>query len=124
MVGDRLDTDIEGAQRAGVDSLLVLTGVTGLEDLVAATPELRPTYLAADLGGLLVAHPAPGRDRATWRCGGWRAGSEGGRLAVTGSGEPDDWWRAVASAAWTHLDETGEPVAVTGVAAPDGSLDA
>jgi ribonucleotide monophosphatase NagD (HAD superfamily) len=124
MVGDRLDTDIEGAQRAGVDSLLVFTGVTGLDDLVAAAPELRPTYVAADLGGLFVAHPAPERDGATWRCGGWCAGWEDGRLSVSGGGEPDDWWRAVASAAWTHLDETGEPVAVTGVEPPDGSLDA
>ena len=36
MVGDRLDTDIEGAHAAGVDSLLVMTGVTGLAELVAA----------------------------------------------------------------------------------------
>src|SRR5688572_28124127 len=36
MVGDRLDTDIEGAHEVGVDSVLVLTGVTGLADLVSA----------------------------------------------------------------------------------------
>ena len=30
MVGDRLDTDIEGAHEAEVDSLLVMTGVSGL----------------------------------------------------------------------------------------------
>jgi HAD superfamily hydrolase (TIGR01457 family) len=53
IVGDRLDTDIEGANRAGVDSLLVLTGVTRLEDLKSAPKEQQPTYLARDLRGLL-----------------------------------------------------------------------
>jgi ribonucleotide monophosphatase NagD (HAD superfamily) len=53
IVGDRLDTDIEGANRAGVDSLLVLTGVTRLEDLKSAPKEQQPTYLAQDLRGLL-----------------------------------------------------------------------
>ncbi|HEU5333151.1 MAG TPA: HAD-IIA family hydrolase [Actinocrinis sp.] len=53
VVGDRLDTDIEGANRAGVDSLLVLTGVATLEQLRDA-PELhQPTYVAPDLRGLL-----------------------------------------------------------------------
>ncbi len=37
MVGDRLDTDIEGAVHMGWDSLLVLTGVTGLDELVRAS---------------------------------------------------------------------------------------
>ncbi len=57
VVGDRLDTDIEGANRTGYDSLLVMTGVTGLRELCAATPEARPTYVAADLGAL--ARPQP-----------------------------------------------------------------
>jgi HAD superfamily hydrolase (TIGR01457 family) len=57
VVGDRLDTDIEGANRVGVDSLLVLTGVTRLDDLREAPTEHQPTYMAQDLRGLLE----PGR---------------------------------------------------------------
>jgi glycerol 3-phosphatase-2 len=118
MVGDRLDTDIEGARRAGYDSLLVLTGVTGLEDLVAATDELRPTYVAPDLAGLLVAQRAPSADGDAFELGGWHGAVDGGRLVVSGSGEPGDWWRVVASAAWAHLDGTGETVDLSGVEVP------
>jgi glycerol 3-phosphatase-2 len=55
VVGDRLDTDIEGANRAGVDSLLVLTGVTRLEQLKDAPKEQQPTYVAEDLRALTEA---------------------------------------------------------------------
>ncbi|HWJ82894.1 MAG TPA: HAD-IIA family hydrolase [Nocardioides sp.] len=115
MVGDRLDTDIEGAHNAGLPSLLVMTGVTGLSELVAATKELRPTFLAPDLGGLLVPHAEPERDGDEWRAGDWRARVTGGRLLLRGSGEAADWWRAVAAAAWDHRDAAGDIVDVAGL---------
>lgn len=51
-VGDRLDTDIEGAVAAGMDSLLVLTGVDDLRACLAAPPQRRPTWVAPDLRAL------------------------------------------------------------------------
>ena len=53
-IGDRLDTDIEGAVAAGADSLLVLTGVDDLDAVLAAPPHRRPTWVAPDLGFLHV----------------------------------------------------------------------
>ena len=52
-IGDRLDTDVRGAAAAGVDSLVVLSGVSTIEDVLAAGPQDRPTYLSSDLRGLL-----------------------------------------------------------------------
>ena len=60
VVGDRLDTDIEGARAAGLDSLLVLTGVTRESDLAGLPAEQRPTYWANDLRCLLHSAPPSG----------------------------------------------------------------
>jgi HAD superfamily hydrolase (TIGR01450 family) len=67
MVGDRLDTDIEGGRAAGVSTLLVLTGSTSAAELLAAPPAQRPDYVGADLGVLRCAPAAlaPG-PRSGW----------------------------------------------------------
>jgi glycerol-1-phosphatase len=56
VIGDRLDTDIAGAARLGLDSLLVLTGVSTAGDLEGS--DVRPTYIADDLRALF-ADPEP-----------------------------------------------------------------
>ena len=47
LVGDRLDTDIAGAERLGWDSLLVLTGITTPQELTRSP--INPTYVGDDL---------------------------------------------------------------------------
>jgi glycerol-1-phosphatase len=71
VVGDRLDTDIEGANAVGCPSLLVFSGVTTPAELLAAPAELRPNYLAGDVGGLLLTHVQPAVVDGRIECGGW-----------------------------------------------------
>ncbi len=53
MLGDRLDTDIEGAHHAGLKSILVMTGVTSPEALARST--IRPDWVFQDLPALIKA---------------------------------------------------------------------
>lgn len=48
MLGDQLGTDILGANRFGIDSVLVLTGVARQSDLTRTAP--RPTYVLGSVG--------------------------------------------------------------------------
>ncbi len=100
VVGDRLDTDIEGAHRVGADSMLVLTGVTSPAEAILAPPSQRPVYLAEDLSGLLESHPDVTREDDAFSCGGWTARPEKDQLELTGGGERIDGLRALCGAAW------------------------
>ncbi|MCX3064297.1 HAD hydrolase-like protein [Streptomyces beihaiensis] len=105
VVGDRLDTDIEGAFNGAVDSLLVLTGVTDAAQLLAAPPHHRPTYVDLDLRGLLTGQPDVVADGGGFRCGGWTALAMDGRLELEGDGAPVDGLRALCAVAWTAAGE-------------------
>lgn len=108
VVGDRLDTDIAGANADDLPSLMVLTGVNSARDAVYAVPHERPTYIGADLRCLLsdaetlavAAHPA------------WKTEVGAGTVTVTASG-PDigadglSVVRAVARAIWDAPVEGG-----------------
>ena len=111
VVGDRLDTDIEGANAAGLPSLLVLSGVSTAAETVRAATGRRPNYIAADLRSLY--------DRAaTLRVGphpAWRVEIGEATVTVHNTGsEPRDPLtvvRATANAVWnSRLD--GTPFAI------------
>jgi glycerol 3-phosphatase-2 len=109
VVGDRLDTDIDGARNVGWDSLLVMTGVTSLSDLAMLSAEGRPTYVGADLGCVALPMTVVEESPDGVTAGGWTGVVRDGRLAITGSGDRHDWYRAAAAALWAHLDTTGAP---------------
>jgi HAD superfamily hydrolase (TIGR01450 family) len=109
VVGDRLDTDLEGARAAGMDGLLVLTGVTTATVALAAEPPRRPHLISRDLTGLLAPHPPVTRDDdGTWRCRDAAvAVDSAGHVAIGAAGDDAvDLLRAACAAVWDHADRT------------------
>lgn len=108
MVGDRLDTDIAGANAARVPSLMVLTGVSTPADVLHSSLAERPDYIAEDLRGLHV-------DAETLRVAphaAWRVDVTATEVTVYSAGpEPDDSLavlRATAHAVWAADLDHGE----------------
>jgi glycerol 3-phosphatase-2 len=112
VIGDRLDTDIAGANAAHLPSLMVLTGVSTARDAVHAPVGQRPTYLGCDLRALnntpdeLKIGPHPS----------WHVEIARSAVTVTSTGaEPDgdglSVVRAAAAAAW-DANFDGRPLAV------------
>lgn len=141
VVGDRLDTDIEGAVRSGIPALLVLTGVTGWRDLLDAPVDMRPDFVGRDLRALLDVAPATtvqpvAADRLVARCGSvevqLRTEPSTGDSAPRAEDRAHSWLparlspeadaeldlvRCVVALAWTLLDEPLRAVGVAEIAA-------
>lgn len=122
VVGDRLDTDIAGANAADLPSLMVLTGVNSARDAIFAVPDQRPTYIGADLRSLhqepdqLVVDTQPG-----WHVD---VGDSAVTVSADGDRRDDDGLsvvRAVANAVW-KADSEGS--ALTIEAGDDAARDA
>src|SRR4051794_11944272 len=100
VVGDRLDTDIEGAVRAATPSLLVFTGVATPRDVLHAPPEQRPSFLGQDLRALLAPAPDASVDGSgparSATVGDWCCEVRDGRLA---------WHRVERSAGGSRADD-------------------
>ena len=118
MVGDRIDTDTVGALNSGMDALHVLTGISGLSDVVQLHQEHRPHYVGPDLRSLLQVHPDVVVDGRSAVCGSATARIDGDGDVSLSAGEPGslEAIRAVVAAGWTHLDETGRVPQLAGSA--------
>jgi glycerol 3-phosphatase-2 len=68
-VGDRIDTDITGANRAGIDSVLVMTGISTRKEVLGIKPEGRPRYIIGDLGELTKPYDEPKQTKRGFKCG-------------------------------------------------------
>ena len=105
VVGDRLDTDIEGANRCDADSLLVMTGVTDPAALCRARPVQRPSYVAWTLEGLLSPHELPSRRDGAWVLDDWAVSVTHHKVQVESKGtDRESGLRVVALTAWEWYD--------------------
>jgi glycerol 3-phosphatase-2 len=111
VVGDRLNTDIAGANAAKLPSLMVLTGVNSARDAVYAVPEQRSTFIGHDLRSL----HQHAKELAVGPQSAWQVDTADDAITVSTAADDEgdglSIVRAVAYAVWSsHRD--GQNVAV------------
>lgn len=102
-IGDRLDTDIVGANRAGMESVLVLTGIDKAKHVLAADKFSRPTYILEDLRQLHEPYPETrmSRNGSEAAVGGSVVRIEGNDVVIVRDGDTSiDLLRAACAAIW------------------------
>ena len=111
MIGDRLDTDIKGANRAGIPSVQVLTGIDQARQVLAAVPDERPSFILDDLRGLHEPYPAAEVEGEVTTVGAAAVRLSGNRLTAE-RGAGIDLLRAASTAIWS----SGKPIYALDVA--------
>lgn len=112
VIGDRVDTDIAGANAAGLSNLMVLTGSHSVHEAVHAGAAERPTHIGQDVGAL----HRKADDLAVVPQSAWGAEIDDGSVTVVSRDEDQaadelSIVRAVASAVWS-LDPDEGAVAI------------
>ncbi|MFJ4176086.1 HAD-IIA family hydrolase [Microbacterium sp. NPDC089696] len=108
-IGDRLDTDILGAVRAGIESALVLTGIDRPKHVLAAPEGSRPTYILSDLRELHQTYPEVTVADGVHTVNGASVRVTGADVEIVAEGHAQiDLLRAGAAAIWA----SGTPVFV------------
>jgi len=108
-VGDRLDTDVAGANRAGLGSALVMTGVTTRKELLAARVEQRPSYILGSLADLLNPYLAPKKTKRGYKLGQVEVELLGNKVVVSyGDAKSLDALKAACLTIW----EAKEPISL------------
>jgi glycerol 3-phosphatase-2 len=106
VVGDRLDTDILGGNRAGMATALVLTGVDSVRTALVARVDERPDYLLGSLAELYEEYPEVTHDDGSYGCGGATAQATETTVTISGREGDLDSWRAACAAWWAvHPEE-------------------
>lgn len=102
-LGDRLDTDIKGANAAGMESAHVLTGIDRAKQLLAADATLRPTYILGDLRELHLPYPTTTIARnGTHSVRSAKVRLEGDSVVIVDAGDDElDLLRAACSVIWS-----------------------
>ena len=130
IVGDRLDTDILGANNAKMDGALVLTGVQTYQDVIEAVPNQRPTYILRTLEDFFAPYPEievlyEGYE-VTATGPTWQARVRGENLSLTGPEIEDaeafagseseaEAWRVACAAWWAANPEQGARPNIQGI---------
>lgn len=104
-VGDRLDTDIRGANRAKMDSVLVMTGISQRKEALGAKPEDRPTFIIGSLDELLSPYDQPKKTKRGFACKDAEVELLGNKVLVT-FGDPKSMGALRAACAVIYSSET------------------
>lgn len=104
-VGDRIDTDIRGANRAGIDSVLVMTGISTRKEVLGVKKEDRPKFIIGTMAELLKDYDLPKKTKHGYACKGAEVELLGNKVIVT-HGDPKSLAALRAACAVIYASET------------------